>query len=75
MNDKVEALEFFIKDDIKSLTNIPLKNLKLQSGVLLACIVRDGKVLIPSGNDVISVSDTVIIVTTSQIKGIREILK
>ena len=76
MNGKVEALEFFIKDSIKSLTDIPLKSLKLQSGILLACIVRNGNVIIPNGNDAIMVGDTVIVVTTtSQIKEIREILK
>lgn len=76
MNGKVEALEFFIKDSIKGLTDIPLKSLKLQSGILLACIVRDGNVIIPTGNDAIMVGDTVIVVTTTpQIKEIRETLK
>ncbi len=76
MNGKVEALEFSIKADIKGLTGIPLKSLRLQSGILLACIVRDKNVIIPNGNDYISVGDTVIVVTTtSQIKGIRETLK
>lgn len=76
MNGKVEALEFFIKESIKGLTDIPLKDLRLQSGILLACIVRDGNVIVPTGNDTIQVSDTVIVVTTTtQIKGIRETLK
>ena len=76
MNGKVEALEFSIKEDIKGLTGIPLKSLKLQKGILLACIVRDNNVIIPNGNDSITVGDTVIVVTTtSQIKGIRETLK
>ena len=76
MNGKVEALEFFIKESIKGLTGIPLKDLRLQSGILLACIVRDGNVIVPTGNDAIQVGDTVIVVTTTtQIKGIRETLK
>lgn len=76
MNDRVEALEFTIKDQVEGLTNIPLKQLKLRMGVLVACITRAGRVIIPSGDDAILNGDTVIIVTTEgQIKGIKEILK
>ncbi|MBE6530867.1 MAG: Trk system potassium transporter TrkA [Ruminococcaceae bacterium] len=76
MDDRVEALEFLIKQNIPELTNIPLKELKLRRGVLIACIVHNDKVIIPSGNDVISRGDTVIIITTeAQIKEIGEILK
>ena len=76
MDDKVEALEFLIKDNIDGLTDTPLKDLKLLSGVLIACIEHKDKIIIPSGNDMISKGDTVIIVTTkNQIKDIGEILK
>ncbi len=76
MDDRVEALEFLIKEDIEDITDIPLKEIKLQKGILIACIAHDDKVIIPSGNDVIRKGDTVIIVTTTgQIKGIKEILK
>lgn len=76
MDDKVEALEFSIKDEIPELTGVQLKSLKLKSGILIACIVRGDKVIIPSGLDVIQRDDTVIVVTTSgKIKEIREILK
>jgi trk system potassium uptake protein TrkA len=76
MENKVEALEFLVKDNIEGLTDVPLKELKLLSGVLIACIDHKDKILIPSGNDVISKGDTVIIVTTqTQINDIGEILK
>jgi len=76
MDDKVEALEFLIKENIDALTDIPLKELKLEKGILIACIVHDDKVIIPTGNDVIRKGDTVIIVTTTeQIKSIKEILR
>ncbi len=78
MDDKVEAIEFLIKESIPGITGIPLKDLgpKLKPGVLIACILHDNKVIIPTGNDVIGKGDTAIIVTTeSQIKGIKEILK
>ena len=76
MDDKVEALEFFVKKEIDGLTGVPLKSLKLKGGVLVACIVRDDRVIIPSGLDVIESGDTVIVVTTTgKIKEIKEILK
>ena len=76
LEGKVEALEFRIKESIDELTGIPLKELKLQDGFLIACIVRKDKIIIPSGDDFIERGDTVITVTTeSQIKGIKEILR
>jgi trk system potassium uptake protein TrkA len=76
MDEQVEALEFLIKDDIEGLTGVALKEIKLEKGILIACIVHGEKIIIPSGNDVISKGDTVIIVTTTgQIKEIKEILK
>ncbi len=76
MDGRVEVLEFLIKENIHGFTDIPLKELRLRSGVLIACIVHKDKVIIPSGNDVISSGDTVLIVTTEpQIQEIGEILK
>ena len=75
MGGRVEALEFLVKDEIEGITDIPLKELRPRSGVLVACIVRRDRVIIPSGNDVIQKGDTVIVVTTGgQLKGIREIV-
>jgi trk system potassium uptake protein TrkA len=45
-------------------TNIPLSRLRLKSHLLVACINRAGRVLIPGGSDEIKVGDSVIIVTT-----------
>ena len=76
LEDKVEALEFLVKEEIDDLTSVPIRELRLRNGVLIACILRKDKILIPSGNDIIERGDTVIIVTTeSQIKEIKEILK
>ena len=76
LEDKVEALEFRIKEDISGITSIPFKELKIRSGVLVACIFRNENMIIPSGDDFMLKGDTVIVVTTeSQIKGIKEILK
>lgn len=78
MEGKAEAIEFKVKENIENLTLVPLKELgpKLKKGVLIACIARDGKVIISTGNDFIAPGDTVIVVTTvTQINGIKEILK
>lgn len=49
----VEALEFHVDRD-PDLVNVPLRELKLRSGVLIAGIVRrDGEIVIPGGNDTI----------------------
>lgn len=65
VNNKVEALEFLAKED-KRLINIPFKDLRLKANVLIVGIIRDGKVIIPNGDDVIKVNDNVIVVTTKQ---------
>lgn len=75
MEDRVEALEFLIKKDIDGITGIPLKQLRPRGGVLIACIVRRDRVIIPSGDDEIRSGDVVIVITTEgQMKGIKDIL-
>ncbi len=59
-NNRVEAVEFIVNDD-EELINISLKDLKLKSNLLVATIIRDGKVIIPTGDDQIYINDTVII--------------
>ncbi len=60
---RVEAIEFRVREN-SDVTNIPLSDLPLKKGLLLACIHRSGKIIIPSGRDCIQVGDTVMIVTT-----------
>ena len=75
MDGRVEAVEFLIKEDIPSLTGIPLRQLRIRSGVLVACLVRQNEVIIPSGNDFLQKDDTVIVVTTGgQLKDIRDVI-
>lgn len=74
LDNKAEALEFCICEN-SPVVNIKLKDLKLKSNLLLGCIHRKGKVIIPRGNDSIQVGDTVIVVTTQKGLGdIRDIL-
>lgn len=65
VNNKVEALEFYVRNNSK-LINIPLEKLQIKSNLLVACINRKGKIIIPNGQDSIQIGDTVIIVTTIQ---------
>ena len=65
VNNQVEALEFKANEKSKAL-NISLKNLKLKKNLLIAGIIRDGEVIIPSGDSYIQTNDSVIVVTTNQ---------
>jgi len=60
---KVEAIEFKVNDDFKG-KDTPLKTLKLKKNLLIVSIVRDGKILYPSGDDTLRSHDRVIVVTT-----------
>jgi trk system potassium uptake protein TrkA len=65
MDDQVEALEFIAKPDLEIL-DIQFKNLKLKSNILIAGIVRDRKVIIPTGADMIMAGDKVIVFAANQ---------
>ena len=58
---KAEALEFNVKPDSRVI-NIPLKDLQLKQGVLIAGILRGKKTIIPAGDDMILEGDNVIII-------------
>ena len=75
LNNKVEALEFLAKAN-KRLIDIPLKDLKMKKNILIAAIIRENEVIIPSGNDYIALNDKVIVVTTNQfLEDLDEILE
>ncbi|MCQ2538514.1 MAG: Trk system potassium transporter TrkA [Lachnospiraceae bacterium] len=63
MDNRVEALEFSIRDDSPVL-NIPLANLQTKNNLLICAIVRGKKIITPSGKDELKLGDTVIVVTT-----------
>lgn len=64
IDNKVEALEFYVRSNAK-LIGIPLEKLSLKPDILVSCINRNGKIIIPNGQDHIEAGDTVIIVTTN----------
>lgn len=63
ISGKAEALEFAVRKNSAHL-NIPLKDLPLKPGILIAAILRNGRALIPNGNDCLKLHDNVIVMTT-----------
>ncbi|NLE13910.1 MAG: Trk system potassium transporter TrkA [Clostridiales bacterium] len=59
-----EALEFEVTSAFLGAGHT-LRNLKRKQDILIACINRGGKVIIPGGNDTIEAGDTVIVVARS----------
>lgn len=70
IKDKVEASEFIVREN-SPITGIPLEQLKFKDNVLVAAILRDRKVIIPHGGDVINPGDAVVIV--SEIMALHDI--
>ena len=62
VQDQIEAAEFIVKEG-SALVGKPIYELPWKQGVLVASIVRDGKVILPRGNDSILAGDSVIMVT------------
>lgn len=75
IENKVEALEFLISEEA-TVVGIPIEELQLKSNILIACINHGGKIIIPNGKSIISVGDTVIVVTTQKsLRDVTDILK
>ncbi len=75
LDGKAEALEFRVGEN-DPVVDIPIQELDLKKNILIACINRNGKVVIPRGKDKIEANDTVIVVTLkSGFKDISDILK
>ncbi len=67
---KAEALEFRVAEG-SAVCGIPLQTLRLRQNLLIGCINRAGKILIPSGQDTIEPGDTVVVVTS--VTGLNEL--
>lgn len=63
LDSRAEAIEFKV-EKASEVVDIPLFKLSLKKDLLIAFINRNGKIIIPKGQDVIQVGDTVMIVTT-----------
>jgi len=74
LDNKAEVAEFTVKNS-SDLTDVKLQDLNLKNDVLIAAILRNKKIIIPNGNDVIKEHDKVIVVTkTGFITDLKEIL-
>lgn len=64
VDDRVEALEF--RAD-RTMPNIgkTLAQVKLKKNILIACLSRKGRIIIPKGSDTIEIDDTVVVVAPS----------
>lgn len=62
---KAEAMEFVAGPDFYGL-GVPLQDLNLKKGVLIAAIVHEGTVKIPEGSSRIYAGDTVIVISRDQ---------
>ncbi len=65
MDGKIEFIEFRVDEKARNLEK-PLKNLKMKKNMLLGCIIRDNKTIIPRGDDVIRAGDTVLVATINK---------
>ena len=63
VDNKVEAIEFLVKEPITNITNIPIREMKLKKNILICAIVRNRKTIIPNGNDQIEPGDSIVIAT------------
>ncbi len=74
-DDRVEAVEFIVRNG-SPVIGIPLSQLNLKKGMLIACINHNGDIITPSGDSIIRDKDSVIVVTTMMgIKDISDILE
>lgn len=75
VDGKVEALEFSVKSG-SPVTGVHLSDLELKENLLICCISRDGKTIIPNGLTTIEPGDTVVVVTTEKgLNDLSDILK
>lgn len=63
--ERVEAIEFIVDKD-SSLIGKEFRLLNLKPDVLIAGIVRKGKLIIPGGSDMFAAGDSVVIATTNK---------
>ena len=65
VDGKVDALEFYVTAATRNLGRT-LKEIRLKPNILVACINRKGRIIVPGGSDTLEIGDTVVVVTTSE---------
>lgn len=76
VKNQVEAVEFKIRENIPEIVGVPIKDFRLKKDILICAIIRKRETIIPGGDDVIMLGDSVVIVSKehhfSDIRGILE---
>ena len=70
VEERLEALEFIADKKFKKL-GVPIMDLQLKQGLIIAGIIHKGKLITPSGKDCIYEGDSVIIVT--KLEGLQDL--
>ncbi len=74
-DNRAEAIEFKVEKD-SPVIGKPLMEMNLKDELLIACLSRNGQIIIPRGADIIQAGDRVIVVTThTGFHDIKDILK
>lgn len=74
-DSRVEAIEFRVEEK-SDITDIPIMELSLKNNLLICFINRNGRIILPNGQDCIKVGDTVMVATThTGFNDINDILK
>ncbi len=74
-DDRVEALEFRVRNG-SNVTGMPLRSMSLKDDLQIICINRQGKIILPHGDDMIMPDDMVVVITKQKGLGrLEDILK
>jgi len=70
---KVEAMEFTVPEGVKY-ENVPFKDIRIHSDLLVVAIIRKGRIIFPGGEDFMLAGDRVIVVTAGRaLTGLNDI--
>lgn len=76
VKNQVEAIEFKIRENIPEIVGVPIKDFNLKKNLLICAIIRKRETIIPGGDDVIMLGDSVVIVSKEHhFSDIRDILE
>ncbi len=74
VNNRVEALEFRIRDGQAPYVHVPIGRMRFKKNLLIGAIVRAGRIILPGAQDTFEYGDSVVVVTTNeQISALRDI--
>ncbi|MDL2215868.1 Trk system potassium transporter TrkA [Ruminococcaceae bacterium OttesenSCG-928-N02] len=63
---KAEAMELTVNENVLHIGKA-LKDLPLRKDVLIACIIREGRIIFPTGGDCLKMGDKLVVVTTAHL--------